>query len=415
MENNITLAERKEVKEFFDVVKTSNDFCMLLDFCQDLLFPNPIIRISKHLLETLAHPSSKNRYHSFNIPKKNGDLRTIHAPNGELKVLLQCVNLVLSCVYTPHEAAYGFVENRSIANNASLHINKNYVFNQDLKDFFPSIEIGRILNRFNFPPFNLSKENGREQIGNYIAWLACENMLVERLVDGQHQKTVRRVLPQGSPVSPTLTNIICERLDRKLTGAAKKFGAVYSRYADDITFSSMHNIYQDGSEFRAEIEKIIKEQYFEIKESKTRLQKSNVRQEVTGITVNEKINVTKSYVKRVRLWLNMWEKYGTDKAFQLFLIGYKKDKGYVKKIGSTPFFMEAVIEGKLNYLKMIKGESDSTYLGLKKRLEKLSLRNKATDLIIDTWEQDGINKAMTIFYANKGFVKNNRINLAEIF
>lgn len=400
MEKNITPENKQFITSIFDGIQSLQEFSFLLDYCQGVLYSKRVIRIDEYKVKTLAHPDSKNRYHSFEIPKKNGETRMIHAPKTELKVVLQSINLILQCVYTPHEAAYGFVEGKSVADNAKLHVNKNYVFNIDLKDFFPSIEIGRILNRLSYPPFNLNKKTFGEDVGNYIGWLACENMIVERMVNGKFQKTVKRVLPQGSPVSPILTNIICEKLDRKLTGVAKKFGAIYSRYADDITFSSMHNLYQEGSDFRTEMERIVKEQYFEIKESKVRLQKSNVRQEVTGITVNEKLNVTKTYVKRIRLWLNMWEKYGTEKAFSLFKSGYIKDKGHIKPLGATPLFMENVIEGKLNYLKMIKGEEDSTYLGLKARLEKLSLRKKSTDAILDTWEESGIDEAMSKFYAN---------------
>ena len=192
--------------------------------------------------------------------------------------------------------------------------------------------------------------------------MACENILVEREIDGKLIKTVRRVLPQGSPVSPILTNIICERLDRRLTGLAKRFGVRYSRYADDITFSSMHNVYQKNGEFRIEMERIITEQNFSINQNKVRLQKNNVRQEVTGITVNKKTNVSQKYIKQLRMWLYYWETYGVNKALSLFLQSYIKDKSHVKNAIPSPEFMEAVIRGKLNYLSMVKGRENTTYL-----------------------------------------------------
>lgn len=403
MEKNISIEQTELIKKFFTSMKDLREFCMLIDYCQSILYPEfkERIRIDEYLIKTLAHPKSKNRYHTFEIKKKNGGIRTIHAPQRELKVVLQCVNLMFQTVFTPHSAAYGFVEGASVVDNANLHCGNNYVFNIDLKDFFPSIEIGRIRNRLNFPPFNFNKENGREELGNYIAWLACEDTIVERLVDDKIQKAEKRVLPQGSPLSPMLTNIICERLDRRLTGLAKRFGVKYSRYADDITFSSMQNVYQEEGAFRKELERIVTDQYFIINQDKVRLQKSGTRQEVTGITVNEFSNVTRTYVKRIRLWLSFWEKFGTEKAFNLFLNGYIKDKGYVKNLGKTPLFMENVIEGKLNYLKMVKGENNSTYLGLKKRFEKLSSRNKSIDQLLDTWERNGIDEAMSKFYTNQ--------------
>ena len=412
MSNKVTLEQENTIKMVFGLINTQKGFCDFLDLCQIYLYGNKIIKIDQYLIKTLAHQKSEKRYQSFQIKKKSGGERTIHAPKPELKVVLSCLNLIFQCIYSPPTAAYGFVENKSVADNAKLHCRNNYVFNLDLKDFFPSIEIGRVLNRLSHPPFNLNKDNGREQIGNYIAWLACDEMEVERMIDGKIQKVVKRVLPQGSPLSPTLTNIICEKLDKQLTGVANRFGVRYSRYADDITFSSMHNVYQENSPFKNEVIRIINSQYFLINESKVRLQKQNVRQEVTGITVNSDINVTKSYVKRLRLWLSMWEKYGTDKAFELFLNGYKKDKGYTKKIGQTSAFMENVIAGKLNYLKMIKGEENSTYLLLKTRYDKLSTRSISIDDVLDTWETEGIEVAQNNYYNFK--YRNNTDNIIFI-
>lgn len=416
MQKSISIEDSEYLKSYFTSIKDLKSFCILLEICQRKLNPQATnrIRIDEYLIKTLAHPNNKNRYHSFEINKKSGGTRTIHAPEHKLKVILQCVTLMFQTVFTPHSAAYGFVEGKSVVDNATLHCGNNYVFNIDLKDFFPSIEIGRILNRLSLPPFNFNKEYGREELGNYIAWLACENTVVDKMVDGKIQKVVKRVLPQGSPLSPILTNIICERLDRRLTGLAKRFGVRYSRYADDITFSSMQNVYQEQGEFRKELERIVTDQYFTINHDKVRLQKSGVHQEVTGITVNQFSNVTKIYVKRIRLWLSFWERFGEDKALILFLNGYIKDKGHIKNLGKNPLFMENVIEGKLNYLKMVKGEDNSTYLGLKERLEKLSLRNKSTDQILDTWEKEGIEAAMAKFYVDRSSEVDDRIDVIAI-
>ncbi|UOE39708.1 reverse transcriptase family protein [Chryseobacterium oryzae] len=393
----ITIEQKKKIVEFFGVVNTSFGFCVLLNYCQRILYPKTVYQISQFELRTLAHPDSKKRYKTFTIRKKNGGTRTIHAPKPELKMVLRCINLILQCVYTVHENANGFVEGKSVVDNAKLHCNNNYIFNIDLKDFFPSIEIGRVLNRLSYPPFNFKKEKGTEEIGNYIAWLACENTLVERELDGNIIKTVKRVLPQGSPTSPILSNIICERLDRRLTGLANRFGLRYSRYADDVTFSSMHNVYQKDGEFRKEMERIISEQYFTINQSKVRLQKSIMRQEVTGITVNKQVNVSQKYIKQLRMWLYYWESYGTVKGLSLFLQSYIKDKSHVKKVVPTPEFMEAVIGGKLNYLSMVKGTENSTYLKLKERFDKLSSNYVDIDNILSVWEENGIDEAINLY------------------
>jgi hypothetical protein len=173
---------------------------------------------------------------------------------------------------------------------------------------------------------------------------------------------IKYVLPQGSPVSPILTNIICDRLDRRLAGLAKRFRLSYTRYADDITFSSMHNVYQEGGEFRTELKRIIEDQSFEINDDKTRLQKKGVRQEVTGITVNDKNNVSKKYVRELRNILYIWKKYGYLVAYNKFMQHYTPK---IKKLWKTKRpNMANVLHGKLMYLRMVKGPEDSTYQSL---------------------------------------------------
>ncbi|MBP1163487.1 hypothetical protein JOE44_000371 [Chryseobacterium sp. PvR013] len=398
MNKYISSEDKVKIKEKFEKMSDLKEFCNLLNHCYSILFSDESNFIDEEKLKRFANQNSQNRYHYFEIKKKDGSTRIIHAPSSELKVLLKCLNLIFHSIFIPHHASYGFIYGRSILDNAKIHCKNNYVFNLDLQDFFSSIEIGRILKRFNYPPFSLNKDNGREIIGNYIGWIACEEIDLEEEVNGKLLKIKKKVLPQGSPLSPILTNIICERLDYKLTGVAKRFNVTYSRYADDITFSSMHNVYQEKSIFRNEVEKIIGEQYFRIKEKKTRLQKRNVRQKVTGIVVNEKVNVTKNYIKLIRLWLSMWEKYGAEKAYHLFINSYIKEKGFTKYIGSTPVFMENVIDGKLNYLKMIKGESNSTYQSLRERFNRLSIKNAKMNKILDLWEFESIEKAIEYYY-----------------
>jgi RNA-directed DNA polymerase len=213
-------------------------------------------------------------------------------------------------------------------------------------------------------------DTSRLDIANIIASLCCTEMEVERKSEtGVWEKVKRNVLPQGAPTSPVITNIVCQKLDYLLTGVAKRFGLNYSRYADDITFSSMHNVYQPESEFLKELHRIIAEQNFHIKESKTRLQKDGYRKEVTGLLVNEKANVQQRYIKQLRMWLYYWERYGYERASGFFLQQYIADKGQVKK--GKPH-MANVISGKLDYLKMVKGADNELYQKLKARFEKIT-------------------------------------------
>ena len=176
------------------------------------------------------------------------------------------------------------------------------------------------------------------------------------------------VLPQGAPTSPIITNMICDKLDHRLGGLARRFGLNYTRYADDITFSSMHNVFQENSDFRKELVRIISDQRFVINDKKTRLQKRGSRQEVTGIIISDRLNVSQKYVRDIRNILYMWEKYGYSVAYAKFFPKYKEEKGHVKK--GNPDLVN-VIDGKLMYLKMVKGEEDSVYKRLYTKFQNL--------------------------------------------
>ena len=203
-----------------------------------------------------------------------------------------------------------------------------------------------------------------------IASLCCHPKSIAGVNEnGEATTEIKQVLPQGAPTSPILTNIVCRNLDRHLAGLAKRFKANYSRYADDITFSAYKNIFQQDSAFMQELKRIIEEeQGLTINQEKTRLQTKRQRQEVTGLVVNKKVNVSQRYVKQLRLWLHYWEKFGLEKAQQFFLQQYIKQRGNVK---SHKSHIENVIGGKLDYMRMVVGESNPAYKKLHKRFDAL--------------------------------------------
>lgn len=310
-----------------------------------------------------------HRYRNFYIPKKSGGMRKISAPYSlSYKYLLRYVGLILQSVYEPSAYAMGFVPQRSIVDNAKAHIGMNYVFNIDLKDFFPSIERARIVARLQVRPFCFTQE-----VALTIAGLCTMRVSNE---EGAEQK-YRYILPQGSPASPVITNLMCDKLDYLLSGLAKRFGLRYTRYADDITFSSMHNVYQEGGDFYKELERIIMLQGFTINEKKTRLDKVGTRQEVTGLTISkDKVNVSRKYIRDLRSLLFMWEKYGYAAAeIRLHIHNRAKwqdDALYYSRHKGTS--LVCVADGKLMFLKMVKGENDSTFKKLYARY--LALINK---------------------------------------
>ena len=346
--------EKNEIQYRLKNVNTLADFAKLLNDVKTDEFRTSKHKITEKQLLHFCNPKTvPNRYKTFHIKKKSGGLREINAPCYQLGVLLYILNMVFKAVYTPSESTMGFTEERSVVTNAQIHIGHHYVFNIDLENFFPSIPQARVWARIQLPPFNFPKE-----VANVVAGLCCHT----------NSDMTRNVLPQGAATSPLLTNAICDTLDRRMRGVAKRFGLHYSRYADDMTFSSMHNVYQEGSDFRNEIKRLIEEQGFKMNEKKTRLLRDGDRQEVTGLTVNQRVNVTRKYVHDIRWILHCWEKDGYGKAYALFYDYYKRTKGYIKK--GEPV-MENVIGGKLNYMRMVKGENNTTYRKLLERFLKL--------------------------------------------
>lgn len=246
-------------------------------------------------------------------------------------------------------------------------------------------------------------KSSRRDLAAILASLCCTEIEVERKIsDSVWEKQRRSVLPQGAPTSPVVTNIICQRLDFLLSGVAKRFGLRYSRYADDITFSSLHNVYQKDGEFFKELHRITREQNFEIKDSKTRLQKDEYRQEVTGLVVNAAPNVPARYIKQLRMWLYYWETYGYEKANNYFTSHYLADKGHITKGKPN---MANVIRGKLDFLKMIRGAASPLYMKLKDRFDTLNgkplpqsdNRGDHLNLVLDKLLSSGLDSAMKLY------------------
>lgn len=379
----------EQIRRQFAELQSKEELAKLLSNAKNMLYGEECKPVQLNSLTYYSNPTlCKKRYQTFTIKKKSGADRTIHAPVKGLKSILRSLNFVLQCVYESHEAATGFVMEKSIVDNAIKHVGHNYVLNMDLKDFFHTFDRNRVKMGFMYEPFNL---NGDKEPLAFLMASLCTHPFE---IDGE----VKTVLPQGSPTSPTLTNILCKKLDRRLTGLANRFGAIYTRYADDITFSSPHNIYTD-EDFNQELSRIIEEdQKLIINPKKTRLQKAGYRQEVTGLIVNEKANVRRKYVKQIRMWLYYWEKYGYEKAEQIFKQDYIVDKGHVKNINTH---LINVLNGKIEYLKMVKGDKDATYKGLKERFDLLVGYTDPINQVLNVWETEGIDQAMRIFYKDK--------------
>jgi RNA-directed DNA polymerase len=370
---------RKHISDKFSSLTSVEEFVVLLNYANRNIVSKKILEKDKDKniqieLKTLSYYAyhKKNSYSSFEIPKKSGGTRTILAPEPYLKLIQTCINTILQIVFTPHHCANGFAPLKSIATNGIVHTNKNYVLNIDLKDFFPSVEFRRIKTVLELKPFNL-KDN-REPIGFLIANLCCLN----------------GVLPQGAPTSPVLTNIVCQRLDRKLYQLAISNNSKYSRYADDITFSSNQKF---NKTFKDNLKTLIEFERFKINEKKTRIYNSLMRQEVTGLVVNEKLNLPKPFIRSVRAMLNNWNKKGLDFAKTKFESDFVTQKASYKKI---PSFRKS-LKGKIEFIGMIRGKEDSIYKNYLATYNKLNkvYRIKA---IMNTWKNQGIEVMIKDFY-----------------
>lgn len=253
----------------------------------------------KGLAHTLYKVPEKAKYHTFKIPKRTSGFREICAPIPKLKLLQRrLADLLLDCTASlealqPNRAqvTHGFQKGRSIVTNADLHCRKRYVLNLDLQDFFGSINFGRVRGFFlKDRHFALS-----EQVATTIAQIAC----------------FQNALPQGSPCSPVLSNLIGHILDVRLLRLAKASKTRYSRYADDITFSTNARDFPQLIAFSEpeqssvwtlsdNILETIQRAGFEVNSFKTRMQIQGSRQEATGLTINEKVNVRSKYTRQTR-------------------------------------------------------------------------------------------------------------------
>lgn len=311
-------------------------------------------------------------YLAFDIPKKSGGKRRILAPSDKLKTLQSRLASLLKKIYKPREPVKAFLDGSSIVANAYPHCRKKYVFNIDLENFFGTITFARIRGMLISKPYSLAAETA-----TVIAHLA----------------TVNGILPQGSPSSPMLSNMLCASLDRDLYSLAKKYRAVYTRYADDITFSFYcpaeflpTNIVEYSisngkpnhyySRVGQELQSLVRQHGFAINAKKVRLHGPGERRTVTGLVTNQKPNITRPYIRKTAALIHSLEKNGVEAANAI----YKQ-----KKPNSTGT-LESHLQGRLLFIKQVVGESSVVYRRLAQRYNMLPIKSKVPNTPITTAE-----------------------------
>ncbi|WP_394839084.1 reverse transcriptase family protein [Pendulispora rubella] len=242
-------------------------------------------------------------YHRYGIPKKSGGIRSISAPKRDLKDAQDWIHTRLLAAPSVEAEAHGFVPERSIVTNARTHVGKRVVINLDLVDFFPTITYRRTKGLFS--SFGYS-----EQVATCLALLCTEPPRVPVMLDGARCYVAigARVLPQGAPTSPSITNLVCRKLDRRLRGLAQRHGFQYTRYADDLTFSG-DNGAAVGRLLRS-VRSILTDEGFVEHPKKTRIMRRGRRQEVTAIVVNDRMGVARDELRKLRAILHNAGKHG---------------------------------------------------------------------------------------------------------
>ena len=226
------------------------------------------------------------------------------------------------------------------------------MLNIDLKGFFPSIHIGRVKGALQKGPYNMG-----EQAAEVVAQICC-------LDSGE--------LPQGGATSPIISNLICRRLDSQLMELAKEARCRYSRYADDITFSTFQrqfpqriaNIIEDEIILSEELIAIVNNNVFQLNLEKVKYIQRDLRQEVTGITVNEFPNIKRQFILSISSGLYAWENFGYNAA----------NKNYARKLGidDSCVNLSNVLKGRIAYVKMVKGENAPIFRKLAFEFNRLS-------------------------------------------
>jgi retron-type reverse transcriptase len=255
-----------------------------------------------------AEVATRTHYMHFMVPKKNGGQRMLSAPHRTLALAQRWIFERIVAKLPAEPAAHGFLPGRSILSNAEPHAGRALVVKLDLEGFFPSIgfpRVRKVFERLGYSP----------AVATILALLCTECPRRTVVLEGTtyHVATGPRGLPQGACTSPGLSNQVARRLDRRLSGLAAKLGLNYTRYADDLTFSGDECLKGRVGYLMARVRHIARDEGFTVNEAKTRVQRRNMAQIVTGLVVNDRPGVRRDEVRRLRAILHRARTEGLDR------------------------------------------------------------------------------------------------------
>ena len=248
----------------------------------------------------------EGHYHSAFVPKSDGTKRKLAVPDLVLKGVQRSIADNILSQYPISRYATAYTQGSSVQKNARPHVGKNKILKLDIKGFFDNISYSRVKNIVFY------EEKFSEPIRVLLTMLCY------------YQES----LPQGAPTSPAITNIIMYDFDEMVGAFCSNKGIAYTRYCDDMTFSGDF----DEREVIALVKSELKKLGLFLKNRKTTVISKAKRQAVTGVVVNEKINLAKDYKKKIRQEMYYIRKFGIDE--------------HLKRIG---------VSDKIKYLNALKG------------------------------------------------------------
>lgn len=311
----------------------------------------------------LTNTSTKNivllafspQYYHFTVPKKNGKLRHIEAPEQELKRFQRKLNIFLQSVYYLHQSknAYGYIINpkgkiykKGVLNNAKQHLGCNYLMNVDFKDFFHQITIEDVKKIFKSNYFNFNTYTSFT-----LAKICC----------------YKNRLPMGSPASPVLSNLYTISLDHLLHHWAIKKQGIYTRFVDDLAFSSKSNAFSSNDFY--EIQKIAAQYHLNFNPKKTKFVGITATKTITGLILKETVDIDDLYYKELNKDI---------KRLKNIVEVYSITGQSLKNIAIVKFKQEIV--GKINFIKTIEGATSQQFNEYLEKFQQALLPK--TDLVI---------------------------------
>lgn len=361
-------ADDATLKDAFSRLSNFRDIAAILDVDRKIL---------RHYLHRV------NNYREFELAKASGGTRKISSPVTPLKIIQRKLNQVLHAVYGGRSPVHGFARKKSIVTNARRHLDREFILNLDLQEFFPSIHFGRIRGLFAGKPYGLP-----DSVAVTLAQICSHN----------------KTLPAGAPTSPIVANMVCAQMDAQLKKLAIDCGCTYTRYADDVTFSVKRGpfppvvCYRDPTTRKPlvgdGIVKILAANGFQVNVKKTRLFPRGHRQEVTGLIVGDRANVSREFVRHIRGMLHAAERFGLESAAAHFVD---------RKQRLRPAKFERILRGKVEFIGAVRGRDDAIYFGLLQRFLKLVRSAKSRRIIVGAnaspevvetaiWLMDGVSQ-----------------------